>query len=67
MLLEREKQVMEVEEWELEGQNTHYNFFKALVNGLVRCEESDSQMEEIFICTSYMTVLVTSFIITYHF
>ena len=42
------------------------SFVQALVNELVRCEESEGQME-IFVCTSYMTVLMTSFMITYHF
>jgi len=48
VLLEREKQAAE---------NTPYSFFKALVNGLVRCEVSKGPMEDIFICTSYTTVL----------
>ncbi|XP_030963516.1 uncharacterized protein LOC115984632 [Quercus lobata] len=46
LLLEREKQAAE---------NTPYSFFKALVNGLVRCEVSKGPMEDIFICTSYTT------------
>ena len=48
VLLKREKQATE---------NTPYSFFKALVNGLVRCEVSEGPMEDIFICTSYTTVL----------
>ena len=48
VLLETEKQAVE---------NTPYSFFKALVNGLVRCEVSEGPMEDIFICTSYTMVL----------